>query len=80
MAAARKVLFISADRITQPETRESWFVATVEVDAASLKNYPQIRLQAGMPAEVFVTTPERTLFEYLTKPLSLFSSRAMREP
>jgi len=75
-----KVLFISADRITQPETRESWFVATVEVDAASLKNYPQIRLQAGMPAEVFVTTPERTLFEYLTKPLSLFSSRAMREP
>ena len=75
-----RVLFISADRITQPETRESWFVATVEVDAASLKNYPQIRLQAGMPAEVFVTTPERTLFEYLTKPLSLFSSRAMREP
>jgi HlyD family type I secretion membrane fusion protein len=75
-----KVVVISADRITQPETRESWFVATVEVDAASLKNYPQIHLQAGMPAEVFITTPERTLFEYLTKPLSLFSSRAMREP
>jgi len=75
-----KVMFVSADRITQPETRESWFVATVEVDAASLKNYPQIQLHAGMPAEVFVTTPERTLLEYLTRPLTLFSSRAMREP
>ena len=46
----------------------------------SLKNYPQIHLHAGMPAELFVTTPERTLFQYLTKPLNLFASRAMREP
>ena len=39
-----------------------------------------MRLQAGMPAELFVTTPERTLFEYLAKPLDAFASRAMREP
>ena len=75
-----KVMFISADRVTDSDTGESWFVATVEVDAASLKNHPQIHLQAGMPAELFVTTPDRTLFQYLTKPLSLFASRAMREP
>jgi len=75
-----KVMFISPDRVTEPDTGESWFVATVEVDAASLKNYPQIHLHAGMPAELFVTTPERTLFQYLTKPLNLFASRAMREP
>jgi HlyD family type I secretion membrane fusion protein len=75
-----KVLFISPDRITEPETKESWFVATIEVDAASLKNYPQVHLQAGMPAELFVTTPDRTLFQYLTKPLTVFTARAMREP
>ena len=75
-----KVMFISADRVTEPDTGESWFVASVEVDAASLKNYPQIHLHAGMPAELFVTTPERTLLQYLTKPLNLFASRAMREP
>jgi len=75
-----KVVFISPDRVTEPDTSESWFVATVEVDAASLKNYPQIHLHAGMPAELFVTTPERTLFQYLTKALNLFASRAMREP
>jgi len=75
-----KVLFVSPDRVTQPDSNESWFVATIEVDAASLKNYPQIQLHAGMPAELFVTTPDRTLFQYLTKPLALFADRAMREP
>ena len=75
-----KVVFVSPDRVTRPDTGESWFVATVEVDAAALKDHPEIRLHAGMPAEVFVTTAERTLFEYLVKPLGIFASRAMREP
>jgi HlyD family type I secretion membrane fusion protein len=74
------VAFVSPDRVTNKETGESWFVATVEVDAASLKNRPEVRLRAGMPAELFVTTPERTLFQYLAKPLGVFASRAMREP
>ncbi len=75
-----RVTFVSADRVTAPETGESWFVATVEVDATALASQPQIRLQAGMPAELFVATPERTLFEYLAKPFTAFASRAMREP
>jgi hypothetical protein len=33
-----------------------------------------------MPAEVYVTTSERTLLEYLAKPLGLFTQRALREP
>jgi HlyD family type I secretion membrane fusion protein len=75
-----KVTFVSADRVTVPESGQSWFVATVEVDGAALVNHPEIELQAGMPAELFVTTPERTLFQYLAKPLNAFASRAMREP
>ena len=75
-----KVVFVSPDRITAPETGEAWFAATVEVDAAALAIHPEIRLQAGMPAEVFVKTPARTLFQYLVKPLNAFASRAMREP
>ncbi len=75
-----KVVFVSPDRITAPETGQSWFVATVEVDAAALKNHPEIRLHAGMPAELFVTTPERTLFQYLAKPFTAFAAKAMREP
>jgi len=75
-----KIVFVSPDRVTRPNSAESWFVATVELDAAALQNHPQVRLQAGMPAELYVTTSERTLFEYLARPLAVFASRAMREP
>lgn len=75
-----KVVFVSPDRVTSPETGESWFVATVEVDATALRDHAEIRLQPGMPAELFVKTPERTLFQYLSKPLTAFARHAMREP
>jgi HlyD family type I secretion membrane fusion protein len=74
------VVFVSADRVTAPNGGESWFVATAELDAAALQSHTQLRLQAGMPAELFVMTSERTLFEYLARPVALFASRAMREP
>ncbi len=32
-----------------------------------------------MPAELFVTTSHRTLFEYLVSPITAFTRRAMRE-
>jgi HlyD family type I secretion membrane fusion protein len=75
-----KVVFVSPDRVTSQESGESWFVATVEVDATALRSHPEIRLQPGMPAELFVKTPERTLFQYLAKPLNAFANKAMREP
>jgi len=76
-----KVTFVSADRVTQPETGISWFDVTVEVDAHALdQRNPSMRLQAGMPAELFVTTGDLTMFEYLAKPLRAFSQRALREP
>jgi HlyD family type I secretion membrane fusion protein len=80
-----KVVFVSPDRVMSPDrvTRpggESWFVATVELDAEGLKRHPQLRVQAGMPAELYVTTSRRTLFEYLARPVAIFAHRAMREP
>jgi HlyD family type I secretion membrane fusion protein len=75
-----RIVFVSPDRVTRPNGAESWFVATVELDTAALRNQPHLRLQAGMPAELYVTTSERTLFEYLARPLATFASRAMREP
>ena len=74
------VVFVSPDRVTRPETGESWFTAVVEVDAAALKDHPHVRLQAGMPAELYVTTPARSVVEYLAKPLRGFANRGMREP
>jgi len=76
-----KVTFVSADRLTQAESGKSWYDVTVEVDAQALKQHePSMHLQSGMPAELYVNTGERTLLEYLTKPLRTFSQRALREP
>jgi HlyD family type I secretion membrane fusion protein len=74
------VTFVSADRITSSDGRESYFTATVEVDAANLKGHPEIRLQPGMPAELYVATGTRSLFQYLLRPVTSFALRAMREP
>jgi HlyD family type I secretion membrane fusion protein len=75
-----RVTFVSPDRVSAPDARDTWFAATVEVDAAALRHRPDIRLQPGMPAELFVTTADRTPLEYLVKPFSVFTGRAMREP
>jgi HlyD family type I secretion membrane fusion protein len=74
-----KVVFVSPDRVTRP-AGDSWFIATVELDPESLQRHPQLRVQAGMPAELYVTTSRRTLFEYLARPVAIFANRAMREP
>ena len=71
---------VSGDRITAADNHEPYFLATVEVDAAALTRHPHIRLQAGMPAELYIATGERSLLEYLLRPLRVFSQRAMREP
>lgn len=75
-----EVTFVSADRITSSETGEAWYVATVAVSTTALANHPEMRLQPGMPAELFVKTPERTIFQYLAASVTAFTSRAMREP
>jgi HlyD family type I secretion membrane fusion protein len=75
-----KVVLVSADRFTSSESGDSWYVVNVEIDPAALAASPDVRLRAGMPAELFLATPQRTLFEYLTKPLAAFARRGLREP
>ena len=74
------MLFVSPDRVTGSTGAESWFVATIEIDATALERHPDLKLHAGMPAEVYVKTPERTVLAYVARSLHLFSHRAMREP
>ncbi|HSB99254.1 MAG TPA: HlyD family type I secretion periplasmic adaptor subunit, partial [Burkholderiaceae bacterium] len=74
------VTFVSADRVTLSDGGASWFDVTVEVDTQALAlQQPGLHLQAGMPAELYVTTGERTLLQYLLKPLRTLSQRALRE-
>ncbi|CAG1016645.1 Type I secretion system membrane fusion protein PrsE [Burkholderiaceae bacterium] len=74
------VTSVSPDAVTESGGKQSWYAAQVEVKADALAAHPQLRLQAGMPAEVFVTTPPRSLLRYLLEPLGVFGRRALREP
>ncbi|MCW7541212.1 HlyD family type I secretion periplasmic adaptor subunit [Aquabacterium sp. A7-Y] len=77
---AARVLSVAPDAQQDSETQRSWYSAQVEVTAEELARHRGLRLQAGMPAEVFITTPPRSLLQYLLEPLGVFGRRALREP
>jgi hypothetical protein len=75
-----KVDLVSADRVIDQQNGGSWFVAQLSIDPAELAQHPDVKLQTGMPAEVYVSTPARSMLMYLLGPLDNFRERALREP
>ncbi len=75
-----KVTYVSADRLTDKDGKTSYYVAHVRVTPEALKQAGDLRLQAGMPAEVFIQTKARTALNYMLDPLTSFMLRGMREP
>ncbi|HEX2198261.1 MAG TPA: HlyD family type I secretion periplasmic adaptor subunit [Burkholderiales bacterium] len=72
-----RVTYVSGDRLVEPQTGVPYYTMHVDVPPDALGD---LRLQAGMPAEVFVRTDERTTFDYLLAPVTSYFRRAMREP
>jgi len=73
-----KVISRSGDRIEMPN-RSPFFRVQVETPPEEMKKLDSRKLQAGMPAEVLIQTGERTLMNYLVKPLTDQLSRGMNE-
>jgi protease secretion system membrane fusion protein len=71
---------VSADVLNDPKSNQPYYKAVVEVTADGMAKLKQHRIRAGMPAEVFIRTGERTLMNYLTKPLLDRMNRALTEP
>lgn len=74
------VVYVSADSLVDPATNASYYMAKVRVSPESLAHAGNLRLQAGMPAEVYVKTDERTALTYLLDPVLGYVGRGMREP
>jgi epimerase transport system membrane fusion protein len=74
-----KVFYVAADRSVDRASGQAYYVAMVEADAVSLSRAGGVRLQAGMPAEVFIKGEERTPLEYLAEPVTEVLRRAARE-
>ena len=74
------VTYVSPDRLTDQQTGNSYYVIHVKVPPESLAQAGDLKMQAGMPAEIFVRTDERTTFDYLFAPVTAYLRRSMREP
>ncbi|MDB5679027.1 HlyD family type I secretion periplasmic adaptor subunit [Sphingomonas bacterium] len=66
---AGSLIFVSPDLTTDQRTGASYYRIKVRLDAQELAKAPQIALKAGMPAEVFVQTNDRSILSFLFKPL-----------
>jgi HlyD family type I secretion membrane fusion protein len=74
-----KVFYLAPDRSLDRATNQAYYVALVEADADSLGNAGEVKLQAGMPAEVYIKGEERTPLQYLVEPVTQVLRRAGRE-
>ena len=74
-----KVFYVSPDRLVDRATNLPYYVAMVEADAASLAKGGEMKLQAGMPAEVYIKGEQRSPLQYLVEPVTQVLRRAGRE-
>jgi HlyD family type I secretion membrane fusion protein len=73
------VTYVSGDRLVDSQNGAPFYTVHIDVPAEKLTE-SRLRLQAGMPAEVFIRTDERTTLDYLLAPVTSYLRRAMREP
>jgi HlyD family secretion protein len=74
-----KVVYVSADRLIDRATHVPYYSVLVEVDPASLATAGDLKLMAGMPAEIYIKGDERTPLQYLVEPVTQVLRRAVRE-
>lgn len=71
---------VSADVLTDQRSGERHYKVKIAIDRDELTRLdPQIELVAGMPAEVYITTTERTLLQYVLKPFLQVVEHSIRE-
>lgn len=70
---------ISADTSRDQQTGATFYTIRVAVPADELARIAPHRISAGMQAEVFVRTEDRTPLEYIVKPLKDQIAKAFRE-
>lgn len=71
------VNYISGDRLVDPQNNSAYYIAHIAVSPGALG---ELKMQAGMPAEVFIRTDQRSALDYLLAPVTAYLRRAMREP
>lgn len=74
-----QVSYVSADRLIDKKTEQSFFSAKITLDAAMLKSLTDVDILPGMPVEILVNTGKTTAANYALAPLLDSFNRAFRE-
>jgi len=74
-----KVVYISADRLVDHSNNVPYYSVLVEADPASLEKAGDMKLLAGMPAEIYIEGGQRTPLQYLLEPVTQVLRHAVRE-
>jgi epimerase transport system membrane fusion protein len=69
MLVAGRVTYVSGDRLADRQNGEPYYSATVLVDAEALTALSDFKLQAGMPAEVYIEGSSQTAMQYIAEPV-----------
>jgi protease secretion system membrane fusion protein len=70
---------VSADRTTDERTGQPFYKVKAKVAPEGVKMLAKLEIRPGMPVELFVKTGERTMMNYLLKPIFDRSHSAMTE-
>ncbi|MNE19367.1 Type I secretion system membrane fusion protein PrsE [compost metagenome] len=76
---AGEVALISADQLLDDKTGQPYYVLRSTVSEQALARLNGLVIRPGMPAELFVRTGERSLLNYLFKPLLDRAGTALTE-
>lgn len=70
---------LAVDLTIDKQTGAAFYQARVEIPREELAKLDHLQLTAGMPAEVYFETGDRTMLSYIVKPLKDQLDRAFRE-
>lgn len=70
---------VSADRLIDQVTHEAYFRAKLKIATALPPGVKAEQLYPGMPVEAFISTGDRSFFEYLARPMRDSFARAFTE-
>ncbi|MBF9149674.1 HlyD family type I secretion periplasmic adaptor subunit [Novosphingobium jiangmenense] len=71
--------FIAPERAADDKTGASFYHVKLSFDRSRFEKQTGLKLTVGMPAEVFISTGDRSLLSYLTKPFFDQLERAFRD-
>lgn len=74
-----RLISVSADRFTDPATNMPYFLGRIEVLPESLGRLKNKRLVPGMAADAVIKTGERSMLDYMVRPLLRRVSTSMTE-